>query len=60
MINKISGFETISAFRGSALIGIFMVGLLERRNPTVREMGRDFLAVVILFASALLLFYIGQ
>jgi cation:H+ antiporter len=36
---------------------VFLIGLLERRNPTVIKMGWDSLAVMVLFAGGLVLLY---
>jgi cation:H+ antiporter len=55
VVNELSRFETVSALLGATLIGVFLVGLLERRNPTVMKMGWDSLAVMILFAGGLVL-----
>lgn len=57
VINELSRFETISALLGAVLTGIFLIGLLERRNPTVMKMGWDSLAVMIVFAGGLALLY---
>jgi cation:H+ antiporter len=57
LINELSRFETISALLGATLTGVFLVGLLERRNPTVMKMGWDSLAVMILFAGGLAVLY---
>jgi cation:H+ antiporter len=53
LINELSRFETVSALLGALLTGVFLVGLLERRNPTVMKMGWDSLAVLVLFAGGL-------
>jgi hypothetical protein len=37
------------------LTGIFMVGPLERRDPTVLQKAYDFLAVMIVFACGLVI-----
>jgi cation:H+ antiporter len=60
VINEIGRFETISALLGAVLIGVFLVGLLERRNPTVMKMGWDSLAVIVLFAGGLGILYAVQ
>lgn len=57
VINELSRFETVSALLGAVLIGVFLVGLLERRNPTMMKMGWDSLAVMVLFAGGLVLLY---
>lgn len=43
--------------RRAVLIGVFLIGLSERRNPTVLKMGWDSLAVMVLFAGRLGLLY---
>jgi cation:H+ antiporter len=60
LINELSRFETISALLGAALTGIFLIGLLERRNPTIMKMGWDSLAVIILFFGGLGVLYAVQ
>jgi cation:H+ antiporter len=60
VINEIGRFETISALLGAVLIGVFLIGLLERRNPTFMKMGWDSLAVMALFAGGLVLLYTVQ
>jgi cation:H+ antiporter len=57
VINELSRFEAVSALLGTILIGVFLVGLLERRNPTIMKMGWDSLAVMVLFAGGLVLLY---
>ena len=57
VINELSRFEAVSSLLGAVLIGVFLIGLLERRNPTVMKMGWDSLAVMILFAGGLVLLY---
>src|SRR3546814_8971015 len=37
VMNVLGAFETVSALLGAILIGIFMVGLLEHRNRTIRS-----------------------
>lgn len=57
VVNELGRFEAVSALIGLVLIGVFMVGLLERRNPTVMRMGYDSLAVILLFAGGIGLLY---
>jgi cation:H+ antiporter len=57
IINELGRFETISALLGLALIGIFLVGLLERRDPKIMRMGYDSLAVIVTFAAGVVLLY---
>jgi cation:H+ antiporter len=60
VINELGRFEVVSALLGLVLIGVFLVGLLERRNPKILKMGYDSLAVMILFAGGLMLLYFVQ
>lgn len=60
VINELGRFEAVSALLGLVLIGIFLVGLLERRDPKILKMGYDSLAVMILFAGGLVLLYFVQ
>lgn len=60
VINELGAFETISALLGATLIGVYLVGLLERRNPVVMRMGYDSLAVLLLFGGGLVLLYAIQ
>ena len=53
LINELGTFEVVSALLGAALIGIFLVGLLEHRDRTVLKMGYDSAAVILLFALGL-------
>ena len=53
VVNELGRFEILSALLGAILTGVFMVGLLEHRNPTVMRMGYDSLVVMILFACGL-------
>lgn len=55
VISELGRFETVSALLGAALTGIFLVGLLERRNPVVMRMGYDSAAVILLFVGGLVL-----
>lgn len=57
VVNELGRFEAVSALLGLVLIGVFLVGLLERRNPTVMRMGYDSLAVILLFAGGVGLLY---
>jgi cation:H+ antiporter len=58
VINELGAFETVSALLGAALIGVFVVGLLERRDRTILRMGYDSLVVILLFAGGLILLYV--
>jgi cation:H+ antiporter len=58
VISELGAFETVSALLGIILIGIFLVGILERRNPRVLNMGYDSLAILVVFAGGLGLLYL--
>lgn len=57
VINALGPFEIVSALLGVLLIGVFQVGLLERRDRTVFKMGYDSLVVMVLFAGGVGLLY---
>jgi cation:H+ antiporter len=50
-------FEAVAALLGAILTGLFVVGLLERRNRTILRMGYDALAGIVVFAGGLVLLY---
>lgn len=49
VLNELGRFEAILALLGALLTGVYLVGLLERRNPVVLRMGYDSLAVLVIF-----------
>lgn len=51
VINELGRFEVVLALLGLTLIGVFQVGLLERRDRVVLRMGYDSLVVMVLFAA---------
>jgi cation:H+ antiporter len=57
VINALGRFEAVSALLGATLVGIYLVGLLERRDPVVLRMGYDSLAVMAVFAGGLALLF---
>lgn len=57
VINELGPFETISALLGAVLVGVYLIGLLERRDLVVLRMGYDSLSVIVLFAAGLALLY---
>ena len=57
VINELGTFETVSALLGALLIGIILVGLIERRNRTIFRMGHDSAAVLLTFLAGLVLLY---
>jgi cation:H+ antiporter len=50
-------FEAVAAVIALALTGIFIIGLLERRDRTVFRMGYDSLAAIVVFAGGMLVLY---
>lgn len=60
VINELGAFEVVSALLGATLTGVFLIGLLERRNPAVMRIGYDSLAVILLFGGGLVLLYFVQ
>ena len=57
VINEIGDFEVVSSLLGTSLTEVFLVGLLERRNPVILRMGYDSLCVILLFALGLVLLF---
>jgi cation:H+ antiporter len=53
VMNELGRFETVSALLGAAMIGVMLVGLLERRDATIMRMGYDSLIVILLFFCGL-------
>lgn len=58
VINELGTFEAALALLGCILTGIFLVGLLERRDPRIMRMGYDSLLVIVVFVltSVMLVF----
>lgn len=57
VINVLGRFEEFSALLGLVLIGVFLIGLLERRNARIFRMGYDSFAVIVLFIVGAALLY---
>lgn len=53
VLNELGPFEVVSALLGAVLTGIYIVGLLERRDRTVFRMGYDSAAVMLVFAMGI-------
>lgn len=53
VIDELGRFEILSALLGATLIGVFLIGLLERRDATIARMGYDSFAVIVLFFGGL-------
>lgn len=60
VINELGQFEVLSALLGLILIGIFQIGLLERRNLVVLRAGYDSAAVIVLFLGGACLLYMAR
>jgi cation:H+ antiporter len=50
-------FEAVASLLGLVLTGIFLLGLLERRDRTVLRMGDDSLSAIVVFAGGFALLY---
>lgn len=57
VINELGRFEIISSLLGVMLIGVYLVGLLERRDPALLRMGYDSIAVIVMFAGGVVLLF---
>jgi cation:H+ antiporter len=57
VIDVLGSFEVVSALLGAILTGLYLVGLLEHRNPVVLRMGYDSLAVLVVFAGGVMLLF---
>jgi cation:H+ antiporter len=57
VINELGRFEIISSLLGVMLIGVYLVGLLERRDPALLRMGYDSFAVIVIFAGGVVLLF---
>lgn len=57
VIGELGRFEMVSALLAVVLTGIYLVGLLERRNPVILRMGYDSLAVLLVFAGGVVLLF---
>jgi cation:H+ antiporter len=53
-------FEAVAALIALVLTGVFVLGLLERRDRTVLRMGYDSLAAILLYAAGLVLLFFLQ
>nr|WP_317893699.1 hypothetical protein [uncultured Sphingomonas sp.] len=47
-------FEIVAASLGILMTGIFVIGLIERRDRTVLRMGRDSALAIVVFGGRLL------
>lgn len=53
VLGEAGAFEAAAASLGALMVGIFVVGLLERRDRTVLRMGYDSALVMVTFAAGL-------
>lgn len=58
VVGRLGKFEMLSALLGLILIGVFQIGLLERRNPFVLRAGYDSILVILLFFGGVGLLYV--
>lgn len=57
VLSEAGAFETVAALLGLLLTGVFVLGLLERRDRTVLRMGYDSVAALLLYATGLVVLY---
>src|SRR5690606_11330994 len=57
VLDVLGRFEVVSALLGALLTGIYLIGLLEHRNPVVLRMGYDSLAVLLVFCAGVALLF---
>lgn len=50
-----TSFEIVAALLGAIMIGVFVVGLLERADRTVLRVGYDSAAVLLIYASGIII-----
>jgi cation:H+ antiporter len=55
VLDQAGRFEILAALLGLLLTGVFVVGLLERRDRKLLRMGADSLAVLVIYAAGLAL-----
>lgn len=61
VLNITGAFESFAALLGAAMTGVFLLGLLERRDRTILRMGYDSAIVILLFAGGVMILYaLGQ
>lgn len=57
ILNQTGRFEAAAALLGALMTGVFVLGLLERRDKTILRMGYDSVLVIILFLGGTALLY---
>ncbi len=60
VMDQAGRFEAVAALIALVLTGVFVLGLLERRDRTVLRMGYDSLAAILLYAAGLVLLFFLQ
>jgi cation:H+ antiporter len=58
VLAQAGAFEAVAALIGLVLTGVFVVGLLERKDRTAARMGYDSLAAIVLYVVGLVVLYI--
>jgi cation:H+ antiporter len=58
VLAQAGAFEAVAALVGLVLTGVFVIGLLERKDRTVARMGYDSLAAIVLYIAGLLVLYV--
>jgi cation:H+ antiporter len=57
VLNHVGHFAAFAALLGIVLSGLFLAGLIERRNRTVLRMGYDSLAVLLAYGAGVVVLY---
>lgn len=57
VLAQAGAFEAVAALVGLVLTGVFVVGLLERKDRTAARMGYDSLAAIVLYVAGLVVLY---
>lgn len=57
VLNEVGTFSLLAALIGALLAAIYMIGLLERRDRTVANMGLDSFAVLVAYIGGLFMLY---
>lgn len=57
VLDRVGEFSIIGALLGVAVTGIFLIGIIERRDRTIGRMGVDSAAVLVTYAGGLVLLF---
>lgn len=57
VLNEVGRFSLFAAVTAAALVCIYLVGLIERRDRTIARMGIDSLAVLLVYGGSLAILY---